>query len=419
MRTVYSALFYLLIPIILLRLLWRSMKAPGYRRGWFERFAFYNDKTAQGVIWIHAVSLGEAEAVFPLVRQLQKQQPETPLLVTTMTPTGSARVKAVLKDTVSHVFLPYDIPCAVNRFMLHFKPKLAVIMETEIWPNLFAHCGKNKIPLYIVNARLSEKSVRGYRKIPALVRPALAQVRLIAAQSQLDADRFIEIGAARETVETLGNMKFDVEIPQEIVESGLELKEQLFGDRFVWLIASTHKDEEVIFLDIYKAIKQLIPELLLVIVPRHPERFKEVRELCEQHRLRTAIRTSGLSCGNDTDVYLVDTMGELKMFYAAADAAFIGGSMVPSGGHNILEAAAVGVPVMFGPYMDNFKEIADGVLARQAAIQCSTKDDIVEAFIRLHSDLDYRCTLIEKSKAFLCDNRGAIAKIGAIVNECI
>jgi 3-deoxy-D-manno-octulosonic-acid transferase len=412
MRTLYSALFYLLVPFVLLRLLWRSIKAPVYRRRWSERFGLYDrDQTVQGVLWFHAVSVGEAEALFPLLRRLQKRLPETPIVVTTTTPTGSARVKAVMKDTVAHVYLPYDVPFALKRFMHCFKPKLAVIMETELWPNLFAYCGKNKIPLYIINARLSEKSARGYRKIPALIRPALAEVTLIAAQTDEDAGRFLEIGAAEESVKTLGNMKFDVDISEETLVAGFKLKEHLFKDRFVWLIASTHKDEEAVFLPIYEQIKQRIPELLMVIVPRHPERFPEVGKLCEQRQLHVVTRTSRGTCSRDTDVYLVDTMGELKMFYAAADIAFVGGSMVPVGGHNILEAAAVGVPVMFGPYMANFKEIAEEVLEREAAVQCRNEKEIAEAVLKLYTRPDYRDALVAKSKRFLNDNQGAIDKI--------
>ena len=384
MRFFYSCLFYLLIPFILLRLLWRGIKAPAYRCRWRERFALYNKKFPKGVIWFHAVSVGEAEALFPLVRQIQKQHPDAKLLITTTTLTGSARVKAVMRETVTHVYLPYDVPDAVNRFMHCFKPKLAVIMETEIWPNLFVYCGKNDIPLYIINARLSEKSSRSYQKIPSLVHPALAQVNLIATQTQDDANRFIAIGAESEKVKTLGNIKFDVEIPQSTIEQGLQIKADLFGGRFVWLIASTHKDEEAIFLEIYKEIKKKIPELLLVIVPRHPERFANVKKLCEQHQLGVVMRTAGDRVYTETDVYLVDTMGELKMLYATADVAFVGGSMVPRGGHNILEAAAVGVPVMFGPNMFNFKEIARGVLSRDAAIQCQNKDDIVNSILTLN-----------------------------------
>jgi 3-deoxy-D-manno-octulosonic-acid transferase len=411
MRALYSCLFYLLIPFILVRLIWRSIKAPAYRHRWGERFGFYNRKFPSNVIWFHAVSVGEAESLFPLVRSIQRQYPDAKLLITTTTPTGSARVKAVMQDSVEHVYLPYDVPCAVNRFMQSFKPRMAVIMETEIWPNLFARCGSYGIPLYIINARLSEKSATGYQKIPALVFPALAQVKLIAAQTKDDASRFVAIGAKADAVSTFGNIKFDVEVSNDIIEQGLRSKADLFGDRFVWLIASTHKDEEAIFFEIYKKIKPEIPGLLLIIVPRHPERFGEVKKLCEQHQLAVVTRTSGLVCYPSIDVYLADTMGELKMLYAASDVAFIGGSMVPVGGHNILEALAVGTPVLFGPHMANFKEIAQGVLRRDAAMQCQNKDEIISAIAKLYADIGYRSLLSEKGRAFVRQNQGAIVRI--------
>jgi 3-deoxy-D-manno-octulosonic-acid transferase len=419
MRTFYSGLFYLLIPFILIRLIWRSIKAPAYRYRWNERFALYNKNFPRNVIWFHAVSVGEAEALFPLVRKIQQQHPEATLLITTTTPTGSARVKAVMQENVEHVYLPYDIPCAVKRFMRYFKPKIAVIMETEIWPNLFAYCGKNEIPLYIVNARLSERSARGYKKIPVFISQALAQVKLIATQTQEDAQRFIAIGAKSEKVRTLGNIKFDVEVSSEIIRQGLQLKADLFGGRFVWLIASTHKDEEAIFFECYKEIKPKIPELLLIVVPRHPERFGEVQKLCGQYRLAVVMRTTGEECHQHTDVYLADTMGELKMLYAASDVAFVGGSMVPVGGHNILEAAAIGTPVLFGPYMENFKEIALGVLRQDAAKQCRNKNEIISAIIALHTDFAYRQSLAEKGQAFVRQNQGAVAKIFDILNQDI
>ncbi|MGZ4954962.1 MAG: lipid IV(A) 3-deoxy-D-manno-octulosonic acid transferase [Methylobacter sp.] len=419
MRVLYSCFFYLLVPLILIRLIWRSIKAPAYRYRWSERFALYNKKFPQNVIWFHAVSVGEAEALFPLAKKVQREFPEARLLITTTTPTGSARVKAVMQESVEHVYLPYDMPCAVNRFMRCFKPRIAVIMETEIWPNLFACCGKNEIPLYIINARLSEKSANGYQKIPALISPALACVKLIAAQTQDDANRFIAVGAKVETVKTLGNIKFDVDVSSEIVKQGEQLKADLFGGRFVWLIASTHKDEEAIFLEIYKKIKQQIPGLLLVIVPRHPERFVEVKKLCEQNQLAVVMRTSCEIWHQYTDVYLADTMGELKMLYAASDVAFIGGSMVSVGGHNILEAAAVGTPVLFGPYMANFKEIAERVMQQNAAIQCQDESEIISAIIALYADSAYRQSLAEKGKTFIRQNQGAVAKIFDMLSQDI
>lgn len=411
MRTAYSAIFYLLIPLILLRLLWRSLKAPDYRLRWRERLAYYSKNYPQQVIWFHAVSVGETEALCPLIQRFQQQHSQAKLLITTTTPTGSARVQAVLGETVVHVYLPYDTPAIVARFMRTFKPILAVIMETELWPNLFAYCGTNGIPLYVINARLSERSARGYQKIPALIQPMLAKVKLIAAQTQDDAERFIAIGARPEQVATIGNMKFDLEIAQTIMIAGTQLKSSIFKGRFVWLVASTHKGEEQIFSRIFKALKPTIPELLLVIVPRHPERFAEVQSLCRQENLNIVTRTSKQACTENIDVYLADTMGELKMLYATADIAFVGGSMVPVGGHNILEAAAVGVPVLFGPYMANFKDIANKVLAERAAIQCHGPDEIINTIQMLYSCSSYRSQLIANGKAFVAKNRGTIAKL--------
>lgn len=412
MRFVYSLLFYLLTPFILLRLVWRGIKAPEYLNRWRERFASYNKQYLPHDIWFHAVSVGETEALFPLVKRLQQEHPELKLLITTTTPTGSARVKAVMQETVTHVYLPYDLPGAVSRFVRCFKPRLAVIVETEIWPNLFACCGANQIPLTIINARLSEKSVRGYQKIPTLVHHALAQVKRIAAQTEQDAQRFIAIGAPKQAVETFGNIKFDLEIAQETVEQGRQLKATQFSGRFVLLIASTHKDEEAPFVDIYRRLKQTIPELLLVVVPRHPERFDTVKKLFER-QFSVVTRTSRQQCQSETDVYLVDTMGELKMLYAAADVAFVGGSLVPRGGHNILEASAVGVPVLFGPFMNNFKEIAGAALTAGAALQCQNEQDIVQAVLTIYQQPDFKQALVEKGKAFVLRNRGAIDAVYA------
>ncbi len=417
MRYFYSAIFYLIVPLVLFRLYWRGRKTPEHRRRWHERFALYHQSYPQGVIWFHAVSVGEVEALFPLVKAIQNQHPDNPILITTMTPTGSARVKAVLGESVAHVYVPYDLPDAVQRFMQCFKPKVAVMIETEVWPNLFAYCGQHRIPLYIVNARVAAKSVANYQKLSAFIHPALAQVDLIATQTEDDAQRFIAIGGIKDKVKNLGNIKFDVEIPETTISQGLQLKTDLFHGRFVWLIASTHRDEEAIFLELYSIIKAKIPELLLVIVPRHQQRFAEVKKLCEA-QLATVTRTTNDTVTTQTDVYLVDTIGELKMFYATADIAFVAGSMVSAGGHNILEAAAVGVPVLFGPNMTNFKAIADGVLKQQAAIQCQTKEDVVQAVLTLYQQPDYGVELIANGKAFIRDNQGTVARICQVL-ECV
>jgi 3-deoxy-D-manno-octulosonic-acid transferase len=417
MRKVYSILLYLLIPFILARLLWRSIKAPEYRQRWFERFAFYRNQTIQNVVWFHAVSVGEAEALFPLLQRYQHQYPDRPILVTTMTPTGSARVKTVMKDTVSHVYLPYDLPDAIGRFMKAFTPVMAVIMETEIWPNLFAHCSKQQIPLYIINARLTEKSVQGYKKFPDLIRYSLARVNGIAAQTRDDAKRFIDIGAPTSIVKTYGNLKFDIEISSDIIESGQQIKQELFNSRFVWLVASTHNNEELLFLNLYKKIKQKIPELLMVLVPRHPERFDSVEKLCVEQQLDVIRRTSKQACTANSDIYLGDTMGELKILYAAADVAFVGGSMVPAGGHNVLEPAAIGVPILFGPFMENFNEIAEKITDQESAIQCRNAEEVFETICKLYRDVGYRQALVENSKQFVKNNQGTITKILRLINQ--
>jgi 3-deoxy-D-manno-octulosonic-acid transferase len=337
--------------------------------------------------------------------------------VTTTTPTGSARVKAVLADTVEHVYLPYDLPFVVTRFLKAFKPKMAVIMEKEIWPNLFAQCGEQKIPLCIINARLSAKSAKGYKKIPALVIPALSHVTAVITQTQEDCERFIEIGSPSDKTSVAGNIKIDVTISEEIIAEGRLLKRRLFPGRFVWIIASTHKGEDDLFIDIYRQIKAEMPELLLLIVPRHPERFQTVKRLAEEQQLKTIMRSEEEHCAAETDVYIADTMGELKMLYAAADIGFIGGSMVPAGGHNILEPLAVGLPVMFGPHMINFKEIAENVLAMQAAVQCQDDSEIIETVKQLYDDAAFRQSLADKGTEFLSRNQGATGRVFDVLDK--
>ncbi len=419
MRYLYTGLFYLLTPFIFIRLLWRGFKAPAYLQRWNERLGFYTSTSVPGVIWFHAVSVGEAESVFQLVRMVQLTHPKDRVLITTTTPTGSARVKAVMADSVEHVYLPYDIPGPLARFTRHFQPKIAVIMETEIWPNLFFQCGRQDIPLLIINARISEKSERGYSKLPKFISSVLANVNIIAAQTKIDQKRFVKIGAIEDRVTTVGNMKFDLDIPAAVSSQGRQLKAELFDGRQIWIIASTHKDEEEPFLEIYKKIKKHFPNLLLLIVPRHPERFVEVKNLCEKNQLRVALRSQQHLCSLQTDVYLADTMGELKMLYAASDVAFVGGSLAPIGGHNVLEPAVLGVPVMFGPYMSNFKEIEQGLLSSEAAVKCKDVAEIEEKISELLVNEQMRGEMTKQAKDFVQKNRGAIEKIYGLIDDSL
>ncbi len=419
MRFLYTSLFTILLPLVLFRLYWRGLKAPEYRKRWQERLAFYSKKYSQPFICFHAVSVGEAEAVFPLIKKLTEKFPDEKILVTTTTPTGSARVQAVLGDTVEHVYFPYDIPWIINRFIRTFNPKILVIMEKEIWPNLFSHCGKQNIPVLIINARLSARSAKSYQLISSLIKPVLANVSSILTQTEEDREHFIDIGAIPSTVQVTGNIKFDMEVSESLIVEGQQLRRQLFPGRFVWIVASTHKGEEGIVIDAYTKLKQQIPELLLMLVPRHPERFVSVQNLVTQKGLNLAVRSKSDIVTHSTDVYLADTMGELKLLYASADVAFVGGSLAPVGGHNILEPLAVGVPVMFGPYMVNFKEIADNVLSQQAAIQCQNEAQIIEHLLKLYKDEPIRNALVSKGTAFIERNKGATEKIMAELEQRI
>lgn len=419
MRQLYTLIFSALTPLILLRLYWRGIKAPLYRQRWQERLGFYRSAACQDVVWFHAVSVGEAEAAFPLIKLMQSQHPAQRFLVTTTTPTGSARVQAVLADSVEHVYLPYDLPIIVARFLRHFQPKIAVIMEKEVWPNLFAACAAEQIPLYVINARLSAKSAKAYKKIPALIKPALACIQQIATQTVDDQQRFIEIGANAQQVSVLGNIKFDLSIEPATIAAGLALKQNSFAGRFVWIIASTHQGEEDILLALYPALKAQIKNLLLVIAPRHPERFDTVKKLCEKQGLSVVMRSENRLVDDGCDVYLADSIGELKMLYAAADLAFVGGSLVAVGGHNVLEPAAVGVPVLFGPQMFNFQEIAEQMLKAGAAVQCDDDLAIAKAVLQIHEDHTFRQNLSSNAKSFVEQNQGATARVAALLAQSL
>lgn len=416
MRQIYTLIFYAALPFVLLRLYWRGLKVPDYRRRWRERLGWYGgEPLQQPVIWVHCVSVGEAEAAFPLIRLLKAEQPAQRFLVTTTTPTGSARVRAAFKGQVEHVYLPYDLPGVLERFFTHFRPQMAVFMEKEIWPNLFAKCAQRQIPLFIINARLSARSAPGYKKISHLIKPALACVEHIAVQTAEDRGRFIDIGAEPEKVSVLGNLKFDLALEDGILSAGRALRQEVFAGRYVWILASTHHGEESLLLPIYQALKTQIANLLLVIAPRHPDRFQAVKADCEQQGFKVSMRSEGHVVGANIDIYLADSMGELKMLYAAADVAFVGGSLVTVGGHNVLEPALVGVPIIFGPHMFNFKEIAERILAERAAVQCPTPETVLEAVLRLKTEPDFAQAMTARAKAFVLGNQGATRRIADLL----
>ncbi|BBL75212.1 lipid IV(A) 3-deoxy-D-manno-octulosonic acid transferase [Methylomagnum ishizawai] len=412
MRRLYTALFYAATPFILGRLAWRGLKLPAYRERWGERFARYAPVPGgEGMAWFHAVSVGEAEAAFPLIRAFRARHPGLPILVTCTTPTGSARIGAVLGDTVAHVYLPYDLPGVVARFLDHFRPCLGVVLETEIWPNLYRECARRGIPLAIVNGRLSEKSARGYGRIAGLVAESLAAVGWIAAQTSLDAKRYVALGADPRKVAVTGNIKFDIEFPAPLREQATALRETLFPGRPVWIAGSTHPGEEEQVLAAHAQVRSVLPDALLILAPRHPDRFQEVRTLCAKTGIPLRCRGESLPCEAGTGVFLLDSLGELRCFYGAADVAFVGGSLIPQGGHNVLEPAVAGVPVLFGPHMFNFAEIARRLEDSGGARSVADADGLAATVMDWLTDFDTRSEIGAKASAFVDGNRGAVARV--------
>lgn len=405
MRYLYTLLICLALPFIFLRLLWKSRKLPAYRMRMAERIGIYSQSLNKS-IWIHTVSVGETLAAVPLVKSLQTKYPTLPIVMTTMTPTGAEQVKKSFGDSVIHAYIPYDLPNAAKRFLKTFYPVIAIIIETEMWPNMFAACHQSDIPVCLMNARLSEKSAAGYQKVATLTREMLQHVAVIAAHGNEDAKRFVALGAANVVV--TGNIKFDIVLPQDIATHSAALRNSLGNDRFVWLAASTHEGEEKQVLAAHKKLLEKNPNALLILVPRHPERFNDVAKICEQS-FKMARRSLNESCEAETTVYLGDSMGELLQLYGVADVVFVGGSLIPRGGHNMLEPAALGKPILTGPYLFNFHEISKLFFAKNAMKQVQNENDLVNELIELQ-DRDKRAVLSERALKVLAENRGALVK---------
>ena len=380
-RFLYTLLLYVILPFMPIRLWWRGLRQPEYRQHWAERFGFYALKAVKPVIWLHCVSVGETHAAAPLIKALQQRFPQHQILLTHTTPTGRAASEKLFGNEVMRVYLPYDVPDAVHRFLKHFKPHMGMLMETELWFNLIATCRAQQIPLFLVNARLSEKSANAYAKVKNLTRQGLQNLTYIAAQTDDDAARLIALGA--DNVATVGNLKFDVTPPQDAQALGEKLRTLLGKDRPVLLAASTREGEEVL---ITQAIKQLhIPNLLTLIVPRHPQRFNEVASLLKTHDLNY-IRRSSIHepLSKEVDVVLGDTMGEMFTYYATCDVALIGGSLLPFGGQNLIEACAMHKPVILGQHTYNFNWAAEQAVKHGAAtrVELSNLSPVLRTIIK-------------------------------------
>ena len=417
MRTLYTFLLYLITPLVLLRLAWRGLRARDYWRRWPERFGSIEPALGEQVIWIHAVSVGEVQAAEPVVRALLESRPDYSLLVTTVTPTGSARVTALFGQKVAHVYAPYDLPAVVARFFGRVRPRLAIVMETELWPNLFHACRRRTIPLLLINARLSARSVAGYRRVRGLAGETLAAVTEIAAQGEADARRLESIGAKPAAITVTGNLKFEQRVQPSLLERAEVLRRDWGVGRPVWIAASTHDGEDELILDVFRQLRRQFSDCLLVLVPRHPERFESVAALCVQQGYATVLRSEHVSCTADTAVYVGNTMGELPLLYAASDVAFVGGSLVPHGGHNLLEPAALGIPVVTGPHVFNFVEICNLLIDAGAAVRAADSGELLQIVTRWLGDANECHRIGQLGRQVVEKNRGALQAVMGIVDR--
>lgn len=420
MRFIYTAIYYLIMPFVLFRLLWRSRHISEYRRRWSERFGYMEPVALGESMWIHAVSVGETLAAIPLVKSLIQQYHSTHhIIITTTTPTGSTLVKKHLGDDVIHVYAPFDVPTAVSRFLKRGRVKLCIIMETELWPNILTICQHQHIPIILANGRLSERSSLRYQLIPRLTKHMLGTYHTVAAQGVLDGERYLHLGLDPKKLVISGNIKFDLQIPNALIQQGEKIRKQIGQHRRVLIAASTHAGEETIILNAFQKTRQKIPNLFLMLAPRHPDRFQRIHDACQQMKFTVSTRSQQTPITEKTDILLIDTIGELQMIYAAADIAFVGGSLVPIGGHNLIEPAALGLPILTGPHLHNFTEISRLLQNAGAAQIVTDAQSICDAMIALCSAKELREKIGKCAKETIEANRGALQKHLECIERCL
>ena len=408
MRPLYTLLGHLLLPLILLYLAWRCLKERDYCRGWTQRLGLAKPTTpAKAPLWLHAASVGEVRALRPLIESLQKSQPEQPLLITTTTPTGAAQVKALFADRVQHAYLPLDLPWAVRGFLRHYRPARGLLMELELWPNLLHIAAEENVPLWLINARLSARSAQRYQTIKRLLTPALGQLERIAAQTAEDAKRLRALTPNHVAIEVMGNLKFDLSIDPEALNQGQQLRQALGQARPVWIAASTREGEEDLILKAHAKVRQHHPHALLMLVPRHPQRFAEVAQRAQAAGFSLSRYTDKKPVDADTAVWLGDTLGQLQTFYACADLAFVGGSLMPLGGQNLLEPAALGKAVLIGPSDVNFAQASAQLREAGAARRVQNAEELAQAIIELFENPEKANTMGGQGQAVIAKHRGA------------
>jgi 3-deoxy-D-manno-octulosonic-acid transferase len=415
----YLLAVYLAAPCISVVFLWRGLRDRAYWRNFGERFGFGAAAAPDGV-WIHAASVGEVQACAPLVGALRQRHPQLPLTVTAITPTGAARARALFGNAAQVRYVPFDLPGAVRRFFNRVRPRLAVIFETELWPNLYRECGRRRVPLVLASARVSARSAGRYRRLGALFRDTLAQAAVVAAQAPGDAERFRSLGADPASTHVTGNLKFDFQLPPHTVELGAQLRAQYARARPLWVAGSTHAGEEQAVLEAHRKVRAVHQDALLVLAPRHPQRFAEVAGLLQKARMSFVRRSQGAAAAAGTSqVLLLDSLGELLNFYAAADVAFVGGSLVAAGGHNLLEPAALGVPILTGPDNSSSEEIARLLIARGAVEVVADAGELAARLGALLANPEARVRIGAQARESVDANRGALGKLLGLIEPLL
>lgn len=414
-RLIYNLLIHLLSPALLAVLYWPKRSKPGFGRRWPEHLGWVRPTSTEAPLWLHAVSVGEVVAATPLIKVLKAAHPTLPIVVTTTTRTGADQV-ARLGDLVEHRYAPLDFPWAVAGFMRRLRPRALLIMETELWPNLLHACGRHRLPVLVLNARLSARSAARYRRFHGIFRLLSADIGHIACQHRDDAERFAGLGVPRERLSVTGSVKFDIEYGERIIEQGRQLRQQLGAQRPVWIAASTHEGEDEQLLAAHRRLLHRHPDALLLLVPRHPQRFDQVAELVTRQNFVLCRRTDDTP-GPQTQVYLGDTMGELPVMLAAADIAFVGGSLIERGGHNLLEPAALGKPVLTGPSTFNFSDITRQLVAAGGTRIVADGNELAITLESLFAETEQARAMGRQALAVVSANRGALARTQALIQS--
>ncbi len=418
MRTIYTLIAYLIMPLVLARLYWKAYRRKQKVTRLKERFGYCNTGM-QGGIWLHAVSVGEVIAAVPLVKKLKIKYPHYPIVITTMTVTGAERVAALFDDSVQHCFVPYDLPLAIKRFLAAKKPKILIIMETELWPNLLYVCQQQQLPVLLANARMSARSLRGYQKIGFWMKDILKAFQYIAAQTKDDADRFSALGASAQQLVITGSVKFDMTVPESSTQQAHLFRQRFGAMRPIWIAASTHEDEEEIVLKAAQLVLKQLPNALLLWVPRHPERFSKVMARALKQGLNVTLRSLDEDVSESTQIVVGDSMGELLAYYGASDVAFVGGSLIPTGGHNLLEPAMLGLPVITGPHIFNFSEIFKLLQLADALRVVNDEQSLAAAVLTLLQDGTLRAQLGQHGLQVVQQNQGAVDKHMALIGPLL